>query len=854
MRLEDVAWVRALARSLAADAHLADDIAQDTLIAAWTHARDGGAPSRGWLAQVARNFLRQSARLSRHRSERDSAAARSERLPPADDALAQLESQRRLMAAVAELDEAQRTVVVLRYVEGLPPRAIAARLGCSAKTVSHRLGNALRQLRARLEREGGREGWFAAVAPLLARDPQPIPWPLGVTLVNVKLVVSALFVILGAAAWVWWPAEPARPSEFASAPATQVGASERVRRALPAESERSASDEARRLATSSAAELANAATLAHPAAVSRRIEGQVFSADGAAIGGIAVAQEGGAQRVLSANGGWFAFDTFDEAGRIESVDERWLTVAAGEFSASSSVTPIVIVAESIALAGEVLDAGGHELAGARVSLLRPLDFDSRFAVDLHSAHELGFAASSDERGRFEFARAPSMVGARLRVVLDGFEPFETAAPTQDTRNLSIVLARPRVASSGRLSGVVLTPEREPARKARVSIGLTAALCDDEGRFELDLSRAVTTDELRAVKEGFLPALMQRPYEPRGDTGWPSHVELVLPGRALALAGVVVDHENEPIAGARVCLADPTHFGVIGRMPASLEALASGAAVPPEALASLRDMPESDGEHFWDYYTQPGPPSALWNYVRTDAQGRFELGGLAPREYRLEVQRERVLERFVSAPVVAGDRAVRIEMPPPERWEVLSGVVVGPDDEPIANASLQLELEMFSTRARVFGGSVYVTLRDSGAHTKTDEHGRFEFKDAPRGPVNITIRGDALVPSEHALDAAVDPLRVRLVADPRCAFELELAPPLDRADALEARDGEGRALDLLRIRGGSINAYTAIPLSAGRSGVHSVSSRVRTLVLTKNGAEVGRLEVRLRGGAPVTLRW
>ena len=94
--------------------------------------------------------------------------------------------------------------------------------------------------------------------------------------------------------------------------------------------------------------------------------------------------------------------------------------------------------------------------------------------------------------------------------------------------------------------------------ARVGLGLASVVSDERGEFELALTRAVTSDVLMAVKAGFRPARLERPGEPGPDrSGWPDDVTLVLAGPALAVRGVVLDHEEKPVSGARVWIHDPT---------------------------------------------------------------------------------------------------------------------------------------------------------------------------------------------------------------------------------------------------------------------------------------------------------
>lgn len=55
-----------------------------------------------------------------------------------------------LRAAIAELDELDRTVVVLRGIEGQPPQLVAMLTGLSENAVAQRLRRALEKLRTRL--------------------------------------------------------------------------------------------------------------------------------------------------------------------------------------------------------------------------------------------------------------------------------------------------------------------------------------------------------------------------------------------------------------------------------------------------------------------------------------------------------------------------------------------------------------------------------------------------------------------------------------------------------------------------------------------------------------------------------
>jgi RNA polymerase sigma-70 factor (ECF subfamily) len=170
-RLEsELEWLRALAVQLVSDAATAEDVVQETVLAALRRrpaaAEDGDA--RAWLKTVLRSQVRLAWRSARHRAQREERAARGEATPDAAELAARAESQRALSEAVFSLSEPYRSVVLLRYFDGLKPVEIAARRGVPAATVRSQLARAHDELRATLDRRHGGDsrGWCAALLPL----------------------------------------------------------------------------------------------------------------------------------------------------------------------------------------------------------------------------------------------------------------------------------------------------------------------------------------------------------------------------------------------------------------------------------------------------------------------------------------------------------------------------------------------------------------------------------------------------------------------------------------------------------------------------------------------------------------
>ena len=78
--LAHAVWLRSLARNLVRDAHLAEDLVQDTWLTAMKlpPADDQARGLRRWLAAVLRNRARSELRARRRRAERERAAAAPE--------------------------------------------------------------------------------------------------------------------------------------------------------------------------------------------------------------------------------------------------------------------------------------------------------------------------------------------------------------------------------------------------------------------------------------------------------------------------------------------------------------------------------------------------------------------------------------------------------------------------------------------------------------------------------------------------------------------------------------------------------------------------------------------------------
>lgn len=235
-------WLRRLADRLVSDRDRADDLVQETWLAALRRRPRRGASLRPWLATVLRNLAVSRLRGAARREDRELGHARPESTPSVEELTARAELSRGLVEAVLRLPEAQREVVLLRYFEGLSGAEIARRLEHSAATVRSQLARGLEALRIELDRESGgdRSRWMACLAPLLPSAPalpastltlgalamtNTVKWTAGVALTLV-LGVGALWTFGGKLVAPEDPDSPGVPDQAVLDPASGSGGSD----------------------------------------------------------------------------------------------------------------------------------------------------------------------------------------------------------------------------------------------------------------------------------------------------------------------------------------------------------------------------------------------------------------------------------------------------------------------------------------------------------------------------------------------------------------------------------------------------------------------------------------------------
>jgi RNA polymerase sigma factor (sigma-70 family) len=151
--------VYSFARYLLSSREEAEDVTQEVLLRLWRHRRGVDEERLGsWLLRVTRNACYDLLRKRRSESAAlvpgagfDAEVRQAASAEPDPQARAEAaDFRRRLLQALADLEEPYKSVVILREVQGLPHRDIGEALGIPEVTVRVHLHRGRRKLRERL--------------------------------------------------------------------------------------------------------------------------------------------------------------------------------------------------------------------------------------------------------------------------------------------------------------------------------------------------------------------------------------------------------------------------------------------------------------------------------------------------------------------------------------------------------------------------------------------------------------------------------------------------------------------------------------------------------------------------------
>ncbi len=528
--LEHRAFLRAVAKGLLKDDAAAEDVAQETLLAAMERPPQG-KNLRGWLGAVARNLSLMTRRGERRRENRERRAARPEAVAPATEALALLELQRKVVDAVRTLDEPYRTAIVLRYFHDLPVRELAARLRVPKETARTRLRRGLGILRTRLDADyGGNRSW-APLLVVLAADPRKASVA-GVALMTAKtkIAIAAVVCILLTFLTVKW----------GGLGGTETPRAEAARPAVVPE-------------PSPEAPLASLPDPADFARVDRDrdLHGIVVDKSGAPIAGADLRAVFHPWRRLQSvrPGDDTGFDGPDTRSAtdgtfrlpLERGQDVWLRVSAAGYVAGE--IPHLQAGERVrvelaapgSLVVRVKDEAGGPIGGAMVEIYCYRDFEIRRN------------ARTDSTGAVRFADLPSDTNLHVRAFHPAYGNAHLAADKSARAGgeKEIVLPAGRVLS-GRVADAATGAPVPGARVGMIWTMRPETLTDQQGRYRLNGGyEDNVVQDLHVEAEGYVQAAVAVGAKTEYDFALDRGVEVT--GRLLAV-------DNKPVAGAFVAAA------------------------------------------------------------------------------------------------------------------------------------------------------------------------------------------------------------------------------------------------------------------------------------------------------------
>ena len=797
-------WIRALARDLLRDSDRAEDVVQDTWLAAIQKLKGGERDEprlRAWLAEVARNFARSSLRGESRRRRREESCARPEAQRSTTETLERIALQEEVTAAVLALAPPDREIVSLRYYEGLPPRAIAERLGLTAAAVSTRLARAKATLRRRLDSadEHGTSSW-AAVAAAWTQRPDfvnpDIPSALAPTALLGGLSMKAILVTgtimtLAVLAVYTLRAGPSAPSPRVEATAedgAQVATVPRDERGIAAVPDTTApeQEDARR---SVARAMPDSESAPDPGVATGTLIARVRVAGGdepaAGVGLVLTPRD--------VQNAWFHTrrDTTDLTGtvRFEGLAPGMVSIDVqregsdgvrrsqeAEVIADATTELDLTVAEGVIIRGLVTDAAKRPVAGAAIWLSDGLGLPRLGHVVTHSAAD----------GSFEIRHATPIQGVAARAA--GYAPSNAFMPiflreAEDQNEFFLELELPD--AGGDLAGEVVDSAGRPAADALVLVGnadpenilqirgkpaydapLQRLRTDGAGRFQ---AQGLPAERVRVRARGLGTSTSEAFADiPRAGVG---QIRIVL-GEGATIVGSVSHANGRPVVGAHASLAEGRDALERTRVPVAEDGSFELTGVPVGRLTVVVEIASEELSVEGEVITLPGqdvpwqgifPSVGEVNGQIVDPTGNALVGWDVRRQSTQtdwvtdEMATDRTQSgpdgsfRFESCPLTAQT----IEVRPPGQWfsdpvAIQENVVPGGEDARFRIAAD--DIPAASLRGRVLDengeavSGVRVTIEADNSSfvwlkLAPRDDGSFEVRSLPSGDYKLTFTAE-----------------------------------------------------------------------------------------------------------------
>jgi protocatechuate 3,4-dioxygenase beta subunit len=547
----------------------------------------------------------------------------------------------------------------------------------------------------------------------------------------------------------------------------------------------------------------------------RRIRGFLLDFHGTPVAGSLVEfRAAGDTEAASVTRAWsdavgsFSIETGGRAGILFTRDLQLSTVFMGDTRAPDpQIPPVVVVAPSRPIEGEVVGEDGLALEGAEVSI----DFDPDLrAIEsrLGRSSRRSWTLWTQKDGRFSIPDAPATEDATLRVSRERHCAVEL--PLSSQPDVIRVELRRLPRGPAHIEGVVLDPAGAPIARARVSIGSWARISQDDGTFELNPphpEETGATPEVLACAPGWLPA---------HSTAREGEVVIVMHERIPPIRGRVIDASGNPVAGAIVTSLDPPTVAEVSRIAGLANLDSEGGGLDPVG----------------------GFPT------NADDRGRFEIVCVLPRGVTLRAHDPRTLASVKVGGALPGAE-VELRIGGQQLVEV-KGRVVDPRGLPIDGACIYLVRDQDGPR------SIESSVQ------WTDAEGRFAWDAVDGEDLKIAVQVQSYAEPKHYPFKGSQSGEQTLVAGRAACVRVQVATAGLAADAFRILDPSGAVLwlgegdgsrDALRR-----SASDELDLDAeAMTEPFWVSEDASTLLLLRGGTEVARMPIRVIPGEVTVLR-
>ncbi|MBL8843963.1 MAG: sigma-70 family RNA polymerase sigma factor [Planctomycetes bacterium] len=776
------AFVRALARRLVLGDDAAEELTQQTIVAAWSARPEPRTGLRGWLAKVALRLRDRGQRDAHRRARRERDAAAPEAQPSAADLAAQIELCERVARAVAQLSEPYRSTLFLRYWHDLSPSEIAARDDLPVATVKSRLQRALAQLRGELDAAHGgrRDAWAGVVVGW---------WTVGGAAMSSGAKVGAAAGLIVAATLAWRLVAP-----IASGGVTTPALAKLDATPSAADGSAAAVDEAA---------AANAPIVERIATVTSFASGIVVDPHGQPLEGVCVVPrllhraearnlfaapliddevEARAIARSDASGAFVVAEMPADAVVLVLAKEGWQSGEWTDFDrdGTRNQSRRFVLQPGRSIAGCVRDRQGRPLADALIHWSRasnPQPIVAGHLDDAPTFHPGPLAANqytcTDRDGRFRFTRLPASLGALIVMADD----HAVLSEPEDGITVEYVVSPPRDSAlfivSDSSSGAPLPGATALVRDATTgeAIDQLPRDSDDRSSFTPRTSTPARLALWVGCSEGWFPSFA--PWLPAKGDSRELIATLHVPGYRTRELPFTISREIEPprfeVAVVPATSGDDAPIALSGR-------IAGAKAATLELRAATVAAGRSDLVPEWS------PPLLR---AMSDEAGAFELRGAPAGRYRLDARATGCapLTRLLDLPA----RDVRLDF-----VAAASALVTVVDRHGVPQCAIDVQLQT--------ADGLHARL------ARTDAAGRARFAELPPGECFVAAFPAGLRHTRYDADRRARPLNPEtflaseqrtLIAGEQVEFELPIveAEPV----ALLVHDREARPLSDVELR-------------------------------------------------------